>query len=277
MKKNLMIALIILLVLALAGAGAFFVLRSKKAVEEVITPESKGVLIETTLEERPYVTLTPRDDGRELTLSISRIKNAQTIEYELVYLSAGLSRGVIGSVDLKGETTVERNLLLGSCSRNVCKYDEDVSEGTLILRFRGPDGVRKFVTDFHLQQKDETLTSVDGNFQIEGKISPTAFYLTMATIGLPASPAMSTDRQAGGPEEIEGQTISEIYGVFTAGNKTIKNSIVTLTLAEESPTASLYSWDGKVWQKEEKGFETDGKTVSATINQLATFVVTTSK
>ena len=261
MKKNLKIGLIALLALGLIGGGVFFLFKSKKpAEEEIIIPE-EGVLIKTTLDERPYVTLTSRSDGHELTLEISRIKNAQTIEYELVYLSAGLSRGVIGSINVNGDTTISRKLLLGTCSRNVCKYDEDITEGTLTLRFRASDGVRKFISDFHLQQRDETLTSIDGNFQLEGKFSLTAFYLTMSTIGL--------------PKEIEDQPVSEIYGVFTVGSKTIKNGVVTLTLTEEKPDAKLYSWDGKRWQPEEEDFETDGKSLSASVGQLATYLAVT--
>lgn len=263
MKKNLTIALIVLLVLGLIGGGVFFIFKNKKPTEEVTTSEPEGVLIETTLDERPYVTLTPRSDGRELTLEISRIKNAQTIEYELVYLSAGLSRGVIGSIDVNGEKSISRKLLLGTCSRNVCKYDEDITEGTLTLRFRAPDGVRKFISDFRLQQGDDTLSSIDNNLQIEGKISPTTFYLTISTIGL--------------PEEIEGTPVSQIYGVFTADSKTIKSGIVNLALIEENPDVVLYSWDGKTWQLEEEDFETDGKTLSASVSQLATFVAVTSK
>ncbi|HUS59872.1 MAG TPA: hypothetical protein VMX76_00585 [Nevskiaceae bacterium] len=259
MKKNLTTFLIILVVLTILGVGGFFIFKSKKpAEEEPVTPESEGVLIKTTLEERPFVTLTPRTDGRELTLEISRVKNAQTIEYELVYLSAGLSRGVIGSIDLDGEAAVERKLLLGTCSRDVCKYDEDVTEGTLTLRFRGSDGVRKFIADFHLQQGDKILTSIDNNFQLEGTISPTTFYLTMPTVGL--------------PREIEGQPVSEIYGVFTAGSKTIKSGIVNLALIEENPDVALYSWDGRAWQVEEEDFKTDGKTLSASVGQLAAFM-----
>lgn len=263
MKKNLNIFLIVLTALIILGVGGFFILKSRKPKDEVTIPEPEGVLIETTLDERPYVTLTPRSDGRELTLEISRIKNAQTIEYELVYLSAGLSRGVIGSINVKGERTISRKLLLGTCSRNVCKYDEDITEGTLTLRFRASDGVRKFISDFRLQQGDDTLSSVDNNFQIKGKISPTAFYLTISTIGL--------------PEEVKGTPASQIYGVFTAGSKTIKNGVVTLTLTEEKPDAQLYSWDGRAWQLEKENFETDGKTLSASVSQLATYLAVTSK
>lgn len=263
MKKNLLITIIVLAVVLL-GIGGFFVWRGKRVSQPTLTPEPEGVLIETPLEERPYVTLTPRTDGREFTLDISRIKNAETIEYELVYLTRGLSRGVIGSVDLKeGETVISRKLLLGTCSRGVCKYDEDVTEGTLTLRFRGPDGVRKFVSDFHLQQGGKELTSIDGNFKLEGKLSSGTFYLIMSTVGLPG--------------EFEDEVVRGSYGVFTVGSNSIKNGKVTLTLSEEEPSAKLYAWTGRGWQEVKKGFEIDGKVVSAEIDSLGTFIAAASE
>jgi hypothetical protein len=201
--------------------------------------------------------LTPRADGKEFTMDISRIKNAQTIEYELVYLSQGLSRGVIGSIDLRGETSISRKLLLGTCSRNVCKYDEGVNEGTLTLRFRGPEGARKFTTEFHLQRGDNELTSIDGKFKLTGKLSGGAFYITMSTIGL--------------PKEIEGKIIAGPYGVFTSGSTTIKNGVVSLKLSEEIEGAKTYSWSGKAW--EEQKSEIKNKTLTTSISSLTTFII----
>lgn len=260
-KKWLIIIGIVLLILLLAVVFIWW--RGKKAKEaELPLPTPEGVLIETTLEERPYVTLTPRTDGREFTLDITRIKNTKTIEYELVYLTHGLSRGVIGTIDLKGETAISRKLLLGTCSRGVCKYDEDVTEGTLTLRFRGSEGVRKFVADFHLQQGGGELTSIDGNLKLEGKLSSGTFYLTMSTVGL--------------PEELEGKVIGGPYGVFTVGNKLVKNGEVTLVLSEETTSVELYAWAGRAWEEIED-VEIDDKVVSAEVDSLATFIVTASE
>lgn len=262
MKKNWWIFLLVFSTLLLLGGIFFLIKRASPKKGGTPTPTPEGVLIETTLAERPYVTLTPRADGRELKLSISRIKNAQTIEYELVYLSRGLSRGVIGTINLSsGQTSYVKDLLLGTCSKNVCKYDEDVSEGTLTLRFRSQEGVRKFITDFHLQQADDELTSMDGNFKIEGKTSTGSYYLTMSTVGLPGEP--------------EGTIVSGIYGVFSSSGQTLKNAQITLALTESAATASLYSWQNKAWQEEKTGFETDGESVSAIINTLTTFVAVT--
>lgn len=262
MKKNLPIILgIVFFVLLLAGGFIWW--RGRRA-EEVPSglPVPEGRLIETTLEERPYVTMIPRTDGREFTLKISRIKNAESIDYELVYLTRGLSRGVIGSIDLKGEDSISRKLLLGTCSRGVCKYDEDVTEGTLTLKFRGSEGVRRFISDFHLQQGGKELTSIDGDFKIGGKLTSGAFYLTMSTVGL--------------PDKFEGKVVGGPYGVFTAGSKSIKDGKVTFTLSEEAPSAKLYTWTGRVWEVVED-LEIEDKEISAEIDSFGVFIIVSSE
>lgn len=257
-KKNL---IIILSVVVLLGIGGFFILRGRGKTETALEVEPEGVLLETPLAERPYVTLTPRADGNEFTLDISRIQNATTIEYELVYLSNGLSRGVIGSITLKGEDEVSRKLLLGTCSRNVCKYDEGVEEGTLTLRFRGSGGVRKFISEFHLQKGDRVLSSIDENFSLTGTFSSGAYYLTMSTVGL--------------PEEIEGEVIGGPYGVFTVGSQSVKSGELAFTLEEENTSVRLSSWNDKAWQEEDS--EVEGNSVFAPASRLATFVVTSQE
>lgn len=253
MKKNLFI-LILFLVGILIFITGVFLFKGKGAPQsgKLLTPTPEGVLIETPLNERPFVTLTPREDGKELTLDIKGIKNATTVEYELQYFSGDLSRGVIGTVELEGEDNLSRKLLLGTCSRNVCKYDENVSQGTLTLRFRAKVGVRKFTSDFHLQTGKEELSSVDGKFKLTGKLSPTAFYITISTIGL--------------PQALEGEVVSGPYGVFTSGSDSIKSGEISFT-APENNLGKIYAWTGKQWQEIE----------AFKINQLTTFIATSSK
>lgn len=254
MRKNLAIIGVVFFSLILLGWGGFLVLRGKaKSANSLLpTPTSEGVLVETILEDCPFVSLTPRADGREFTLEIKRIKNAETIEYELVYLSSGLSRGVVGSVDLKGEEEISRKLLLGTCSRNVCKYDEGVEEGRLTLRFRGDDGTRKFVSDFHLQQGESELILTDGKFQLEGKFSSGAYYITMSTIGLPG--------------EIKGEVVGGPYGVFSSESGVVKDGKVELALGEDQAEAEIYFWNGKAWSL-----------VTNLVDEIGTFVAVTAE
>lgn len=85
-------------------------------------------------EERPIITLTPNKAVTEVTLTIKNLPaTVTTVDYELVYTSAGLQRGVIGTYTVsKGKAT----LLLGSCSSGVCKYDKDITGGMLTIKYR---------------------------------------------------------------------------------------------------------------------------------------------
>lgn len=258
MKKNYIVILAIIGIILVLGGGFLF-WRSRRA-KELPTLEPEGVLIETTLEERPYITLTPSSDGHWLTINVTRIQDADSLEYELLYNTAsGATQGSINTVRLKGETSYSKKILLGSESSGHYKFDEGVTQGNLTVRLRGGKGTRKFVTDFHLQQEEDELTLIDGNFSIEGTFPKANFYVTMMVIGLPG--------------DFEGEVIAGPYEALSSGGKTVEDGQVKITLAEESETAKLYSWSGTTWVEEEA--EIENKIVSTEISSLTTFIVAT--
>lgn len=231
-KKYLLITGVIFLFLALI-VGGFFVFKGKKQKEDnspSLTPQEE--VKEVPLEERPYVVLIPRADGKEFTMEVSRFGDASTLEYELVYLSQGLTRGVVGTVSLNGEKKVSRKLLLGSCSRNVCKYDEGVEKGTLTLRLRGEGGSKKFTVDFHLQQGGEELTSTDGKFKLKGSFPKNSYYVVMSTLGLPE---LTSEKIIAGP-----------WGVFTSINSRVKAEV---WFEEMDSDKKVLVWKNSSWQK----------------------------
>lgn len=160
MKKNLTIIVIVVISLLILVGGIWFLGRKKSGAETTgkVTPTPEQVTEELTAEDLPTVRIIPRADRKEITLEIKGIKDADTVEYELSYLSKGLSRGVVGTIELNGETSITRQILLGTCSRNVCKYDEGVTGGSLLLRLRGPAGVVKITADFDLATSAQGLT-----------------------------------------------------------------------------------------------------------------------
>ncbi len=260
MKKPLTIILVVVAVLALLGGGFWYLRGKGQGGSATPTPTPEGKLIETPLEERPYVTLTPSQDGHWLTLEITRIRHGDSVEYELVYDTAsGVTQGSTNAVDLEGETSYTKKILLGTESRGHYRYDEGVTEGTLTLRFRSDEGVRKFIIEFHLQQGESELTSIDNDLSLSGKLATSDFYLTMPTVGL--------------PDEVEGKVIGGPYGFFTSGQETIKSGEVNLALTEEAEEVELLSWTGTAWQKETEGLIIKGTTVSAEVAKLATFIV----
>jgi len=159
MKKTAIIALIVFLGLGIIGGLFFVIFKNKKnSSSPKPTSTSQQIMEELPVEELPLVWLTPSADKHEVTLEIKNIKNTSSLEYELTYLSKEIPRGVVGTINLKeGESSITRKILLGTCSRNVCKYDEGVTGGTITLRLRGPEGLIKVTGDFDLQSKNRQI------------------------------------------------------------------------------------------------------------------------
>ncbi|MDO8503172.1 MAG: hypothetical protein Q7S60_00630 [bacterium] len=236
MNRKLLIFLVVILGIATAGGVFWFVKGVTQKPTTTTGSQKQDVLRELPLAERPFAFLTPRTDGHEFKLAVSKIPaGTDALEYELVYKNSdGVTQGVPGSVKLKGATTLERNLLLGSCSSGKCKYDEGVEKGTLTLRVRDSDGklISKLETGFHLQQGGP-LSSADGNFKFtSSSLSAKTFYLTMGTFGLPA--------QTGLPVSAPGEVSAGPYGVFTSGKTSVSG---TVSLG----SGKVYGWSGGKW------------------------------
>ncbi len=163
MKKILFLLLISSFVLSSCG--------TKKTVSTATpTPVPRELVI--TEDQKPIFGITPREDGHELTLKISKINSIFTkIEYELIYTAsdAGLEieKGVSGNIEAKDivSGTAERKILLGteSCT-NGCKYkyDSGVNGGSLNVTLLTKDNQ---VASLEMPFK---LTSTKGkNFKIE--------------------------------------------------------------------------------------------------------------
>ncbi len=197
--------------LVLLGVGilililVFVFIKNKKNTAVV---DESDVVVEVAFADRPFASLTPTSDGHYINLKIDKIKlpKAVSLDYELLYtLPDGRTQGVPGTVDLKGETSFERKLLLGSESSGKFRYDEGVTDGSLTVRLRDTKGklLAKFSTKWHLQSADLELTSIDQNFTyILDKKPKGMYFITMETFGLVDS---SVTEVASGP-----------YGIFTS-------------------------------------------------------------
>lgn len=145
-----------LIILVISG---FLVFKSRSTPREetMATPtptsSSKFTLPETK-EVGVEVDLTPRYDKKAVILKISKIPaDVTSIDYELSYeAKGGLPRGVLGKVDIKaGQQTLLREILLGTCSKNVCVYDEGVKKVSLTLKFNKAGGASTgFAQDYEL-------------------------------------------------------------------------------------------------------------------------------
>lgn len=268
MKK----VLIILIILVFLGGTGFFAYQKffqKEKVEEskkVITKKKPQInLLE--LEKRPFVTLLPRVDGHELFITIDSLKMGEDgVEYELEYQAGTMLQGAFGRIDFKEEPTpVTKKLLLGSCSKGKCKYDKDVSGGSLTLYFEGKEdyGVKGEFTLNKMSEEEGVFFSKDKKISLDvGKTGLTSgtFVVVLDTIGLPS--------------EIESRVLAGPVGFFTASKQSIKKADLTFKEIEQDLSdVKILGWDGKEWQ--EYKVEIDNDSVTARVDQLGTFVLVT--
>jgi hypothetical protein len=180
-KKHRVTAILILSIIVLSIGGFF-------AYQKLVVAKNFGPVQEVDLTfdpEGPYALLVPRRDGNALILNLKRTSSYDAISYELAYVgqpdattkgsedgdsigSGGIDRGVVGEIkttEKKGE--YEQEILFGTCSKNVCKYDKGVENGTLTLHIRKGNKAYRMVTQWHIQKPDVALgklSSGDGHF-----------------------------------------------------------------------------------------------------------------
>lgn len=251
--------------------------------------------------EGPFAQTFPRKDGNALILRLTRTSSYDAVSYELAYTSkvsetamqggkvldegeAGdlgnsgvIDRGVIGTINVsekKGE--YEQEILFGTCSKNVCKYDQGVENGTLTLHivrasFGGKKKTYRMITQWHLQKPDVALgqlTSGDGHFiyKLEADrqtLSNVGFAIVNDLTGVPKLPAGK-------------EILGKVYSLNVPIAKQLPSGDVTLELSENpSSQAKLYRHDGNKW--EELDIKVEGSKLSAKANGAGIFAVLVNK
>ncbi len=273
-RKQAIIIGAAILILGLVFFGAVLTSRSRSKKEAEPTSPPEALVPTKTIEEipptqRPFIGLVPSDDGHWLTLYINNTGEAKTIEYELIYETAGPTQGAIGTIDFKKrKSPIEEKILLGTESRGKFKYDEGVEKGKLELVFREKGQDVKYNTEFHLQsasQAKNTLTSLDDQFSFKAKTNlAKGFYITMPTIGFPKTP--------------EGEIVIGPYGIFTSASSK-KTGRISFEVLNPPPKAQVYGWDKTTEEVKEysANLKISQDSISVDVGQLTTFIAITPK
>lgn len=279
------ILLIVVVVLGAGGIVAFQKIFSKPAgpVEEVdLSFDPEG----------PYAQLFPRRDGNALVLNLKRTGSYDGISYELAYTSnpdetvvkgtkidledsgdsgspGVIDRGVVGTIDTKEKKgEYEQEILFGSCSKNVCKYDKGVENGTLTLHIKKGSKAYRMSTQWHLQQPDValgSLTSGDGHlvYKVDADrqaLSNVGFTIINDLTGLPKLPSGK-------------EVLGKAYSLNTPIAKQLPKGEVNLELAENPPEGSkIYRYDNEWVELDTK---IDGSKLSAKTDGAGIFAVLT--
>jgi len=145
-QKYIVIGLVVTLLVTAGIVGVALKARSSKPnsntqVQAEPTPEEEYPTVDSSVS----VTVEKsRVAANTVVISASGLSKKYTsVEYELTYESNSLIKGVNSGakpLDVTGKDTFERDVYLGTCSRNVCTPDPGVTSVSVVLRFTDTDG-----------------------------------------------------------------------------------------------------------------------------------------
>lgn len=269
MKKIIIGVVVVVFIL---GAGIFFLTKQKPANDEPVAilptqqPE-EGKVLEFS-PENPLVVLYPRSDGRAVFLEVTKLTGINTVSYEMIYQTKTQQEGTLGTpITIKpSETSIRRELLFGTCSKNVCRYHEGVESGSISIKF-GKTGKPsdEWRADFKLETTaaGKKLTSMDENFILEMSGAPKSLYVITAPVSSLPAP-------------IEGKTVAgQPYGVFPASSLIMKNMMVSIKVKNPDPSMKIYGWneDKLEWINYGGEVDSDKQLITAKVDRLTIFAV----
>lgn len=283
------VLIVILILLGILGYSGF----------QKISSQQAGPVIEVDLAfdgEGPYALLFPRRDGNAVVLNIKRTSSYDSISYDLAYISNALEtaisgtkvldegegessggsidRGVSGTIETKEKKgEYEQEILFGTCSKNVCKYDKGVENGTLTLHIKKGKLAYRMITQWHLQKPDVALgvlTSGDGHFHY--KIDADRTVLSNAGFSI-------VNDLTGVPKLPSGKIVTgKVYSLNAPIAKELPAGDVTLELAENpSSEAKLYKFNGSKSEWEELETKVDGSKFQGKASGAGIFAVLINK
>ncbi len=120
MKKGAgFIITLILLFSLVPEINAAKILPQSKSNTKTVTKQSQGSGISVA----PKL----RRDRQALLVYFGNLQNAQSVSYMLIYKTNGQEEGAGGSVNPSLGNTANRELLFGTCSKNVCRYHPNIT------------------------------------------------------------------------------------------------------------------------------------------------------
>ena len=219
--KKIILAVLAVIIIGLVLKLTLFK-KPKDAPQTLVVEQAQPL----SFEEMPLILLSPKEKGHELLLQVKGAKNTDSLEYELIYeLEDGLTRGASGEIELTQEKG-EKNILLGTCSRGTCKYDEGVIGGELIISLKKGNKLRSFKTIFSLWDGSKTEQSSDSKLTIKFIDGKTTQYILLEGGGLPEP---TNQEIIGGPYNFTSESGKEKIEITLNGD------------------GQLLFWDEKVW------------------------------
>lgn len=138
MKQAIFIALLFFL-LTTDSAHAKLLPQAKKAALTSSGRTSSGFIVTPKL----------RGDRKALNVYFGNLQNAQSASYTLYYSTNGQQEGAGGTISTSGNSAT-RELLFGTCSKNVCRYHTNISNMKFEVSYASSTG-KKFLRRYRIK------------------------------------------------------------------------------------------------------------------------------
>ena len=129
----------------------FFSLSSP--VEAKLLPQAQGAKQTTTVKSSSGsgINVSPRlrGDRKALNVSFSNLGNASSVSYQLIYETNGQPEGAGGTIS-STEASASRELLFGTCSKNVCRYHNNIKNAKFEVTYSTKSG-KKYLKRYRIK------------------------------------------------------------------------------------------------------------------------------
>lgn len=142
-NKMIIVGGIVLLFVILGG---IFFLRGRSTPETTPTDTDQSQSIPKLSKEELDLSMELSSNNKQVKFMIGKASDIKSIEYEITYdadstedESVKVPKGITGTEEVDGDSYESKFLDMGTCSRNVCKYDTGIENIQLLLKITKDD------------------------------------------------------------------------------------------------------------------------------------------
>lgn len=142
MKRLIFLCFLVLALFFLSPGDAY----ARKLLPRA-KPATSGASAVTSL--GPAVKVKFRPDRLAIVATFSNLSKASSVTYMFSYNTRGTTQGAQGSVNAS-ENNTSREIIFGTCSHGVCRYDYGISGAKFVVTIKLPNG-RRTIKTFNLK------------------------------------------------------------------------------------------------------------------------------
>lgn len=143
-KSNLILIGGAVLLLIVIFGGLVLLLRSGSEETTTQPTQTKKIAAKEVTPEEIGLTLTAVSNNQKIRIEITNVEGIKGFEYELSYDATEngetVPRGAIGELEVVPGKSVSHDVDLGTCSSGKCKYDQGVTEVSVVIRVNYENG-----------------------------------------------------------------------------------------------------------------------------------------